>query len=629
LDFKEYKTAVKKLNVWAYEYYVLDEPTALDSEYDELYRKVESWEKENSEKVLAESPTNRVGDEVSEKFEKTEHLEPLWSLQNIFSIEEFKEWWEKLERPKLYCEPKMDGVSLNLIYKNGYLEKAITRGDGKIGENVTANAKRIKSIPLKIDYLEEIEIRGEVVILKRDFQKLEGFANPRNASAGALRQLDPNITGERRLSFFPHGIGKNSLDFENFSETLEFLISLGFRDTERKNIQSFDDVQSFYNFILSGREKNELELDGIVLKVDSFKIQKRLGFTAKFPKWAVALKFPAVEKRSILKSVKWQVGRTGVVTPVAEIKPVEVGGVTIRRVTLHNIDEVIRLGIRLNSEIIVVRRGDVIPKIISARNGDSEIEILSNCPVCNSQLFKDKTLILCQNLSCEARAINSIEHYLKSMDIKGIGKKIVETLFKNDLLKEIGDLYDLDILQLSMLPRFGSKSAEKVIFAIESSISNRELWQLITGLGISGVGDVGAKSIANAFGIDFLNKTRDDFLSLDGFGEEISNSVSDFIIKNRTEIEKIIELSKPKITRSSSQIGKLAGKSVAITGTLSMGRKEFVKIIENLGGSFSSSVSKKTDILLCGENGGSKKNKAEKLEIAIYSEDDFLNEFDI
>jgi DNA ligase (NAD+) len=625
----EYKNAVEKLNKWAYEYYVLDRPTALDSEYDELYRQVETWEKANPNKLILDSPTQRVGDGVSEKFEKAEHLKPLLSLQNMFSLKEFSDWWDKLEKPKLYCEPKMDGVSLNLIYKNGILEKAITRGDGKVGENVTVNAKRIRSIPLKINYEEEIEIRGEVVILKRDFEKLEGFANPRNASAGALRQLDPNITEKRRLTFFPHGIGKNSLEFKSFSESLEFIISLGFRNAQRKNAQTFDEVQTFYETLLANREKNQLELDGVVLKVDSLQKQEQLGFTAKFPKWATALKFPAIEKRTILNSVTWQVGRTGIVTPVAEVEPVEVSGVTVRRVTLHNSDEVSRLGIRQNSEVIIVRRGDVIPKIISATGGNEEIEIPKNCPVCNSQLFKDKTLILCQNLSCQARAVNSIEHYLKSMDIKGLGKKIVETLFENRLLKEIEDLYTLDILELAMLPRFGSKSAEKITTEVENSIGNRELWQLIAGLGISGVGDVGAKSISNAFGIEFLEKRKEEFLSLDGFGEEIANSISDFLEKNHEKIKNLLELAKPKVIEKSETIGELFSKTVSITGTLSKSRKEYVQLIENKGGVFSSSVTKKTDILLCGENGGSKKTKAEKFGITIYWEEDFLKRFNI
>jgi DNA ligase (NAD+) len=622
-DIERYKKAVEKLNLWAYQYYVLDKPTVSDFEYDTLYKEVSDFEKEFPDEILPFSPTQRVGDEVSEKLEKAPHLSPMWSLENSYSLEEFQTWWEKLQKPKLFCEPKMDGASLNLIYKSGNLWKAITRGDGKTGEDVTKNAKTIKSIPLKISYLEEIEIRGEVVILKDDFAKLENLSNPRNAAAGALRQLDPKITAERLLTFIPYGFGKNSLDFENFSEEIRFLISLGFRDTERIKAETLEEISNFYLKTLESREKNQIELDGVVLKVDSLEFQESLGFGVKFPKWAIALKFPAVEKSSKILEIVWQVGRTGVLTPVANIEPVEIGGVIVSRVTLHNLDEVCRLGVGIGSKVIVARRGDVIPKIMSGESGD--IEVPEKCPVCNSKIHRDGVALYCQNISCKAVAINSIEYFLKSLQIKGVGKKVVETLFEKEIVRDIEDLYKLETKTLLALPRFGEKSAEKLQSTISNSVGKVELWQFILALGIRGVGDVGAKALSKEFGFEFLFKSKDDFLQIDGFGDEISSSLEDFCKVNFEKVERLLEIIKPKFEKIINT--KLSGKKIAITGTLSKSRNEYISEIEKRGGIFSKSVTKSVDILLSGEGGGSKLDRAKKLNIAIFNEVDFLKIF--
>lgn len=628
---KEYIDLVKKLNRFSYEYYVLDSPSVPDSEYDRLYREIENFEKLNPTSILKDSPTMRVGDRVLDKFEKSKHLSSMYSLENIFDTKELTEWVEKVEAQTLYCEPKLDGASLNLIYRDGYLSQAITRGDGKVGEDVTENAKRIKSIPLKIAENNEIEIRGEVIILKRDFEIINSnlskkFSNPRNTASGSLRQLDPSVTGERRLTFIPHGVGKNSLDFSSHSQEMNYVRSLGFRDIENISSSSIDEVLNFYKKILDERDDNQIELDGVVIKVDSIKKQKELGYGVKYPKWAVAFKFPAVEQLSSLKNVIWQVGRTGVLTPVGEIEPVEVGGVVVKRVTLHNYDEIERLNIKINSNVVVVRRGDVIPKIVSASNGDEVISPPDFCPVCNSQLFRDKAVIKCQNIGCEAIAVHSIDYFLKSMDIKGVGTKIVEKLYRANIIKDIDDLFSIQKEKLLELDGFQEKSASKIIDTINSAISSRELWRFIASLGIYGIGDVGSKLLAKEFGLDFYKKSYDDFISLDGFGQEISNSIVSFIETNFEKIEHLIDVIQPIVEEKSSN-SKLFSKRVAVTGALTIGRKEFVKMIEESGATFSSSITKKTDILVKGEGGGGKLKKAEELGIEICEESLFLKIF--
>jgi len=630
---EEYRELVKKLNRYSYEYYVLDSPSIPDSEYDRLYKEVEKFEKANPKLILKESPTMRVGDRVLDRFEKCQHLSPMYSLENIFNRDELNLWVEKVEANSFHCEPKLDGVSLNLIYRDGYLSQAITRGDGKIGEDVTENAKRIKSIPLKISEKSEIEIRGEVVILKKDFEIVNAnlskkFSNPRNLASGSLRQLDPSVTENRRLTFIPYGIGKNSLNFKSQSKQMEYIWSLGFKSFEHRVASSIDEVIEFYDEVLEGRDSNQIELDGVVIKIDSIEQQEKLGYGVKYPKWAIAFKFPAVEKLSTLKNVIWQVGRTGAITPVGEIEPIEVGGVVVQRVTLHNYNEIKRLNLKINSRVVVVRRGDVIPKIISALNGDEVITPPNFCPVCNSHLFKDGAVIRCQNLSCEAIAIHSIDHFLKSMNIKGVGKKIVEKLYRADIVKDIEDLFLIKKAQLLELDGFKEKSATNLINAINSATSSRELWRFIASLGIYGVGDVGAKLLAKEFGLDFYKKGYSDFIALNGFGKEISKSIESFLETNLEKIERLIDIIKPIIEEKQERAKtELSGKRIAITGKLTLPRKEFIKILEERGAIFSSSITKKTDILVKGDGGGGKITKAKALNIEIYDELHFLKIF--
>lgn len=627
---EKYLELIKKLNNLSKEYYTLDNPTVSDSEYDLLYKKVKEYEKLNPIFISSDSPTQRVGDKVLAKFEKKNHISKMWSLDNIFNIQEFKDLSEKIEETIFYCDPKFDGASLNLIYKNGKLSEAITRGDGTVGENVTQNAKKIKTVPQEIPYFETIEIRGEVVILKADFKRLNEssereFSNPRNTSAGSLRQLDSSVTERRRLTFIPYGIGSNSLEFKLHSEVMNFIFSLGFKKTQSEVTKSIDEVEKFYLNILENREENQIELDGIVIKVDNLEKQKSLGYGIKSPKWAIAFKFPAVEQKSELLNIVWQVGRTGALTPVAEIEPTEVGGVIVKRVTLHNFDEIERLKIKIGSDITIVRRGDVIPKILSASGGVENISIPKQCPVCESILFQDKAILKCQNISCQAITVNSIEYFMKSMDIKGIGKQVVETLFKNGLLKDIEQIFTLSKESILEFDGFKERRTSNILEAIENSIGDRELWRFITGLGIYGVGEVNAKLIAKEFGISFLDKTSDEYLELEGFGDETVNSIISFIDMNREKVTNLLKVVKPKVEDKNIELDlPFSGKRFAITGTLSKSRKEFVKLIEINGGTFSSSITKSVDILILGEGGGSKLKKAEALEIQVYKEVQFL-----
>ena len=634
MHIKEYKKLVDKLNQYSYEYYVLDKPSISDSEYDKLYRQVEEFEKQYPELILQESPTQRVGDVISKKFQKRDHLTPMLSLKNVFNSDEFNEWANKVGQTEFYCEPKLDGASLNLIYKNGYLIQAITRGNGLAGEDVLLNAKTIKSIPLKIGEDRLIEIRGEAVVLKKDFEYINSqlsddnkFANPRNMASGSLRQLNPQITAERRLTFIPHGVGKNSLPFNTLSDIMKYLYSLGFKKIEHCLTSSIDEVFNFYNHILENREDNQVELDGVVVKVDSLAEQFNLGNNIKYPKWAVAYKFPSEEKKSTLNSITWQIGRTGALTPVANIEPVEVGGVIVRKVTLHNFDEIERLKIKLGSSITVVRRGDVIPKIISASGGNEEIQLPTLCPVCSSKLIKDGAILKCISSDCQIVKIESIKYFLQSMDIKWVGKAMVDKLYENGLIREIEDLFSLRVEDLIELDGVREKTAIKTIDSINSAIGTRELWKFILSLGIEGVGSVGAKALEKEFGENFYQKGYNDFIAIDGFGDEIALSIDNFLKKNFGKIERLLDILKPKVYKDKFNKSKLYGKKIAITGTLTTTRKKFAEKIEELGAIYSSNVSSKIDILVAGENGGKKVAQAKSLGIKIMSEDEFLKVF--
>ena len=434
-DYNDYKKAVETLKKWAYAYYIEDNPLVTDDVYDKLYFEVKNYEDKHPDQIDPTSPTRRVGAPLKEGFKKAKHLSPMWSMEDVFNINEVQEWIDRINKitpvDRFYIEPKFDGASLNLIYENGILKQAITRGNGVEGEDVTNNAKAINSIRLEIDYKELIEIRGEVLMPIADFERinkeridkgLEPFANPRNAAAGTMRQLDPSIVAKRDLIFMPWGVGVNNLNFKYLSEVNGFIYDLGFkRPPIREVCYKLDEIQAIYEKLTKMRPNLEIMLDGMVIKVDDLAKQEILGYTSKAPRWQVAYKFPAVEKQTKIKDVVLQVGRTGVVTPVAILEPVEIEGAVVERVTLNNFDFIRKLDIRIGDVITIIRSGDVIPKVIRVlkeyRDGDEiEIKKPTHCPVCHSPLLDEDPLLKCQNLSCPARVVNNIF----TLQVKGV-----------------------------------------------------------------------------------------------------------------------------------------------------------------------------------------------------------------
>ncbi len=638
MTFDEYKSKVELLKKYAYEYYTLDNPSVTDEEYDKLYHEVLEYETKNPTKILTDSPTQKVGYKILDQFQKAKHLTKMWSMQDIFNEKELFEWVNRVKKTieveNFYIEPKFDGASLNLIYENGKLIQAITRGDGEIGEDVTNNAYVIKSIPKNIAYEELIEIRGEIVIKKKDFEKInqerlknneEPFSNPRNAASGSLRQLDNKITAKRNLEFYPWGVGKNSLNYNSYFEMMSFIYSLGFNENPKRAIvKTIDEIMQKYNEFIEFRDNFEMMLDGMVIKIDEIDKHEILGYTIKYPKWMVAFKFPAIEKKTILENVILQVGRTGVITPVAVVKPVEIDGAIISRATLHNFDEIEKLDLRIKDEIIIIRSGDVIPKItkVIKHNSDEKITRPTKCPECGSELLDEGALIKCQNLSCPARIINSIIHFVSKgcMNIDGLGKKIVELLVNKEIIKDVIDLYYLDKNQLLTLEGFKEKKVNNILNAIEKS-KNIECYRFINALGIEHIGEVASKKICEKFGVDFLDITKEEILEIDGFGEEMANSLLEFIRVNKDKIIKLKEIINPKNPeKKSTKENPFLNKTIVLTGTMSKPRNEIKKMLEDLGAKVTSSVSKKTDFVIYGEDAGSKYDKAISLGVKTLTE---------
>ena len=640
----EYKEAIKKLNLWSKHYYVLDDPITTDEVYDKLYHEVLEYETQHPHELEANSPTQRVGDIISEGFTKEPHLSRMWSLEDVFDKEGLQKWLEKTYRldnsVTFYCEPKYDGASLNLIYENGVLVKGITRGDGTIGELITQNVKSIKSIPLTIEHKESIEIRGEVVIFKSEFEKINKsrlqvgkalFANPRNAAAGSLRQLDSSITAARNLVFLPYGVGIDSLEFKLLSDKMEYIYSLGFRKPPQRAVtKGFDEIEEMYEIMNRDRDSYEMMLDGMVVKVNEISAQIDMGYTVKVPRFAVAYKFPAVEKITTVKEIVLQVGRTGAVTPVAIVEPTDIDGVVVERATLHNFDEIERKDIRLGDKVIILRSGDVIPKIMKVltdeRDG-SEIEVIkpTHCPVCKSELLQEEVLLKCQNLECDARVVNSIMYFASKpcLNIDGLGVKIVEQLFREGFVKSLLDLYDLTLEKLLTLEGFKEKKAQNLLNSLENA-KGSDYWRFINSLGIEHIGEVASKTLAEQFGSAWVNTTKESIVACEGIGEEMAESVLEFIRVNSVAIEKLQTILQPlePIKREEAKENPFKGKTVVLTGTMSESRGVIKEMLEALGAKVSGSVSKKTDFLIYGEDAGSKYDKAEKLGVKTLEEEE-------
>ncbi|MCT7521328.1 NAD-dependent DNA ligase LigA [Aliarcobacter cryaerophilus] len=643
---EEYSINIEKLISWAKAYYVDDEPIASDEEYDKLARQCLEFENKNPNLINPNSPNRRVGGAILKGFKKTNHLSRMWSQEDVFNDKELEDWIKRASKVgdnlEFFCQPKFDGASLNLIYENGILKQAITRGDGEIGEDVTQNAMTIQSIPLEIAEKSLIEIRGEVVIKKSDFEAINierlknsesTFANPRNAAAGSLRQLDSSITSKRKLFFNAWGVGQNSLNFEKTSQMMDYIFSLGFVKTPMQTlVKNIDDIKKLYENMIKKRDTFPMLLDGMVIKIDDITTQQDLGFTQKFPRWSCAYKFPAVEKTTKLKDIILQVGRTGVVTPVAIVEPVLIEGANVERATLHNFDEIQRLDLKISDEIIIIRSGDVIPKItkvLKDRRDGNEKEILKPtiCPDCSSELLIEDIMIKCQNLDCPSRVVNSIIYFASKncLNIDGLGDKIVELLVNEKKIFDILDLYSLKYEDLENLEGFKEKKINNLLNAIENS-KNSELYRVLTALGIEHIGEVASKSICSKFGLDLVDVSFEDLISIDGIGEQMANSFLEFFRVNRQFVLKLFDILKPKVTiKEEAKDNPFKNKTVVITGTMSKSRDEIKLFLEDLGAKVSSSVSKKTDFLIYGEDAGSKYDKAIELGIEILTEDEMYS----
>jgi DNA ligase (NAD+) len=643
---QEYSKKVKELKKLSYEYYVNDNPIATDEEYDKLYHEVLEYEKHNPLFIDHSSPTQRVG-EIIKGFNKAKHLTRMWSQEDIFDYDELLSWIQRVSKSypdsTYYIEPKYDGASLNLIYENGKLIQAITRGDGEVGEDVTINAKTIQSIPLTIDEKSRIEIRGEVVIKKSDFdtintQRVQNkeslFANPRNAAAGSLRQLDSTITAKRRLFFYTWGVGYNELEFDSNKLLMDYIYTLGFiSPPNRAVVHSAKEIQEIHDSFVSTRDNMEMMLDGMVIKIDSLKAQKSLGYTVKTPRWSVAYKFPAIEKSTKIKDVVLQIGRTGAITPVAVLEPVNIEGAMIERATLHNFDEIKRKDIKIGDSVFIIRSGDVIPKITKVikerRDGtQKDIPIPQSCPTCGKELLYEEKLIKCQNLSCADRVVNSIIHFVskKSLNIDGLGDKIVEQLYTNQLVKNIEDIFNITKEELLTLDGFKAKKADNIISSINNT-KNIDCSKLINAMGIEHIGEVASKKLCNRFGNEWHKQQTKEYQNIDGFGDEMVGSLMEFISVNSATIENLLS----KLTPKAPDIKEIDisnpyyNKTVVITGTLSNPRESYKEMFEKLGAKVSSSVSKKTDYLLYGENAGSKYDKAKSLGVQTITEDELYS----
>lgn len=642
MNLNDYKKAVELLNLYSYHYYVLDDSITTDEVYDKLYHEVLEYEEHHKEDVLSSSPTQRVGDTVSDGFSKAPHLSRMWSLEDVFDSDGLQKWLTKTYKLdsniSFYCEPKYDGASLNLIYENGELVQAITRGDGSVGELITQNVRTIRTIPLTIEHKDKIEIRGEVVIFKDEFQNINKerlakgeavFANPRNAAAGSLRQLDSAITASRNLVFLPYGVGENTLEHKLLSEKMEYIYSLGFKKPPlRATCKNFDEIEAVYEEMNKNREGYAMMLDGMVIKVNEIAAQIDMGYTVKNPRFSVAYKFPAVEKITTLKEIILQVGRTGAVTPVAIVEPTNIDGVIVERATLHNFDEIDRKDIRINDKVIILRSGDVIPKIIKVltheRDGSEvKFERPKNCPVCQSELLDEGVLLKCQNLTCEARVINSIIYFASKpcLNIDGLGNKIVEALFEAGLVKSVIDLFDLTLEKLLTLEGFKEKKAQNLLDSLEEA-KGCDYWRFVNSLGIEHIGEVASKTLSARFGSSFIDVRNDELVALEGFGEEMAESVLEFVRVNRETILKLQNILRPlePKQREEAKENPFKGKSVVLTGSMSESRDAIKEMLEALGAKVVSSVSKKTDYVIYGEDAGSKYDKAVDLGVAVLSE---------
>ncbi len=650
----------KALSDYNYQYYVLSAPTISDAAYDDLFHELKKLESEYPELISVDSPTQRVGAEPEKSFETVRHEIPMLSLDNAFNEADLSDFNARIQQRlgstnkiEFSCEPKFDGVAISLHYENGLLTRGVTRGDGAQGEDVTSNVRTIRAIPLKLrgeKFPAILEVRGEIFMPKKSFEELNRqaeiedeklFANPRNAASGSLRQLDPRITAKRHLNFYAYGVGlvKGAELPGKFSEIMENLKTLGFPVTnEFQTVDGIAECFAYYQNMQKKREKLAFEIDGVVFKVNSRELQDELGFVSRAPRWAIACKFPAEEKSTIVKDIEVQVGRTGAITPVARLQPVNVGGVTVSNATLHNFDELERKDIRVGDTVIVRRAGDVIPEVVSyikeLRPAKTSIFAMpTQCPICGSEVIKPEgeAVARCMGgLFCHAQLTETIKHFVsrKAMDIEGLGDKLVDALVEKKLIKDVAGIYDLHHKIIAGLPRMGDKSAENTLAAIEKS-KTTTLAKFIYALGIREVGEATAKTLAKHFGsIEKIEAASiEELTEVSDVGPIVAAHIHGFFAQkhNRELIQKLINkgIHWPVIEIATEQ--PLKGQTFVITGSLeTLSRDEAKQKLEALGAKVSGSVSAKTNYVIVGADAGSKLAKAQELGVKTLNEQEFL-----
>ncbi|MGP0020031.1 MAG: NAD-dependent DNA ligase LigA [Candidatus Sulfotelmatobacter sp.] len=640
-------------------YYVLDHPEISDADFDKLMQQLKDLEREHPSLVTPDSPTQRVGGKPREGFVKVPHSSPMLSLDNTYNEEELRDWERRVHEltgrsdVAYVCELKLDGMSLALIYEDGKLSRGVTRGDGSVGEDVTLNVRTVRSIPLSIpkERLKKagiptkFEVRGELLMPTASFKKineererngLPTFANPRNFTAGTVRQLDANVTAERRMDFFPYILLESGRTyFDRHSKTLDALDAVGFKvNQNHRLVHSMDEVWAFIQEWEAKRDSLPYEIDGIVVKVDRTGLQDELGFTGKAPRWAIAYKYAARGGITKLENVRWQTGRTGKLTPVAELAPIPIGGTTVRNATLHNLDEIRRLGVKIGDWVRVERGGDVIPKVVEVDKdhprGDKDIEDPVKCSVCGNKVVRTEGEVdyRCVNADCPAKLLGTILHFASRgvMNIDGMGDALVTQLTERGLVKNVADIYKLTKADLLSLERMGDKSAQNILDEIGES-KKLPLERVIYGLGIRMVGERTAQFLAEHFGsMEALERaTVEELQNVDEVGPRIAESIVEFfsIPANRKLVERLGAAGLAFKGKKKERGTKLAGKTFVLTGTLrKYTRDEAKKMIEDAGGKVTGSVSKKTDYVVAGADAGSKLDKAKELGVAVIDEEE-------
>jgi DNA ligase (NAD+) len=658
---KEIEALRNKIRHHEYRYYVLNDPEISDFEFDTLMKRLQELEAQYPKLVTSDSPTQRVGGQPAEQFAKVRHSVQMLSLDNTYSVDELRDFDRRVrelsgrDSVEYVGELKLDGLSMALTYENGVLAHGVTRGDGTTGEDVTTNVRTIRSIPLRIDpeRLKTIgsprrfEVRGEVIMTRRAFEQLNAqreaageprFANPRNAAAGTMRQLDPRVVAERKLDMYLYMLlanGRPPLD--EHCQTLDALAKLGFKvNPHRQLCKSFEELLAYIEEWESKRDSLDYEIDGIVVKVNDTRLWEELGSTAKSPRWAVAFKYPARQATTRVNDIRAQVGRTGTLTPVADLEPVDVGGVTVSHATLHNMDEIERLGVKIGDTVLIQRAGEVIPQVVkvvkSAADGRA-FKMPKKCPVCGGDVHRSEGEVAyrCVNAACPARLKESLLHFAgrRAMNIDGLGEKLVDQLVDKAMVRDVADLYSLSRGQLASLERMGEKSAQNLVDEIENS-KKVELARLIFALGIRFVGERTGQLLADHFGsLDKLAKaSEEELLHVEEVGPRVSEAIREFFSekRNRDVIEKLRKAGLQfEQKRARKAEGKLAGKQFVLTGTLpTYSREEATRMIEEAGGRVIGSVSKKTDYVVVGADPGSKLDKARALGVNTISEGDLL-----